>query len=195
MPPCRWQVPAWASASCPHSSSRTPPSPGRPAARGSRRPRDSPLPAPRRRGQRRSEGVRGGCAGLGWGRARQGRASEPLGALPSPHVLPIRPTPQNAAHSESTYAGLGNHGRKRRKGRHERLRHPEQDRPAHQGAARRARGEQEEFANLIGMSRSYFGEVETGKRNVAAVNLEKDGAKGLGVSLAEFFDSEFFGER
>ena len=52
---------------------------------------------------------------------------------------------------------------------------------------------QEEFANLIGMSRSYFGEVETGKRNVAAVNLEKI-AKGLGVSLAEFFDSEFFGE-
>ncbi|WP_419051395.1 helix-turn-helix domain-containing protein [Gordonibacter pamelaeae] len=53
---------------------------------------------------------------------------------------------------------------------------------------------QEEFANLIGMSRSYFGEVETGKRNVAAVNLEKI-TKGLGVSLAEFFDSEFFGER
>ena len=52
---------------------------------------------------------------------------------------------------------------------------------------------QEEIANLIGMSRSYFGEVETGKRNVAAVNLEKI-AKGLGVSLAEFFDSEFFGE-
>lgn len=52
---------------------------------------------------------------------------------------------------------------------------------------------QEEFANLIGMSHSYFGEVETGKRNVAAVNLEKI-AKGLGVSLAEFFDSEFFGE-
>ena len=53
---------------------------------------------------------------------------------------------------------------------------------------------QEEFANLIGMSRSYFVEVETGKRNVAAVNLEKI-TKGLGVSLAEFFDSEFFGER
>ena len=53
---------------------------------------------------------------------------------------------------------------------------------------------QEEFAHLIGMSRSYFGEVETGKRNVAAVNLEKI-TKGLGVSLAEFFDSEFFGER
>lgn len=53
---------------------------------------------------------------------------------------------------------------------------------------------QEEFANLIGMSRSYFGEAETGKRNVAAVNLEKI-TKGLGVTLAEFFDSEFFGER
>ena len=84
-------------------------------------------------------------------------------------------------------------GGKGGRGRHARLRHPEQDRPAHQELRAERGVSQEEFANLIGMSRSYFGEVETGKRNVAAVNLEKI-AKGLGVSLAEFFDSEFFGE-
>ena len=50
---------------------------------------------------------------------------------------------------------------------------------------------QEEFANLIGMSRSYFGEVETGKRNVAVLNLEKI-VTGLGVSLEEFFASDYF---
>lgn len=53
---------------------------------------------------------------------------------------------------------------------------------------------QEDFANLIGMSRSYFGEVETGKRNVAVINLEKI-AGGLGMTLREFFDSDLFGHR
>ena len=52
----------------------------------------------------------------------------------------------------------------------------------------------EDFANFIGMSRSYFGEVETGKRNVAVINLEKI-AMGLGVTLGEFFDSDVFGDR
>ncbi|RDB61925.1 XRE family transcriptional regulator [Gordonibacter sp. 28C] len=53
---------------------------------------------------------------------------------------------------------------------------------------------QEDFANFIGMSRSYFGEIETGKRNVAVINLEKI-VKGLGVTFEEFFDSDlFFGE-
>lgn len=50
---------------------------------------------------------------------------------------------------------------------------------------------QEDFANLIGMSRSYFGEIETGKRNVAVINLEKI-VKGLGVTFEEFFDSDLF---
>lgn len=50
---------------------------------------------------------------------------------------------------------------------------------------------QEEFANHINMSRSYFGEVETGKRNVAVLNLDKI-VSGLGVSLEEFFASEYF---
>ena len=50
---------------------------------------------------------------------------------------------------------------------------------------------QETIANSIGMARTYFAEVETGKRNVSIRNLTKI-TKGLGVSLAEFFDSPLF---
>ncbi len=50
---------------------------------------------------------------------------------------------------------------------------------------------QEVFAWSIGMARSYLAEVETGKRNVSLVNLEKI-ASGLNVSLAEFFSSDVF---
>ncbi len=50
---------------------------------------------------------------------------------------------------------------------------------------------QEAFAWSIGMARSYLAEVETGKRNVSLVNLEKI-ASGLNVSLAEFFSSGIF---
>ena len=50
---------------------------------------------------------------------------------------------------------------------------------------------QESFAWGIGMARTYFAEVETGKRNVSIVNLERI-AEGLGVSLEEFFNSELF---
>ena len=53
---------------------------------------------------------------------------------------------------------------------------------------------QEDFANMIGMSRSYFGEVETGKRNVSVVNLERI-IVGLGVTFEEFFASDLFGRR
>lgn len=53
---------------------------------------------------------------------------------------------------------------------------------------------QEDFANQIGLSRSYFGEVETGKRNVAVINLEKI-VQGLGVSFEEFFnDADLFAD-
>ena len=41
------------------------------------------------------------------------------------------------------------------------------------------------------MARSYLAEIETGKRNVSLVNLEKI-AQGLNVSLAEFFSSGIF---
>lgn len=50
---------------------------------------------------------------------------------------------------------------------------------------------QEQFAYGIGMARTYFAEVETGKRNISIRNLEKIAA-GLGVTLREFFDSEYF---
>lgn len=50
---------------------------------------------------------------------------------------------------------------------------------------------QESFAWSIGMARSYLAEVETGKRNVSLVNLEKI-STGLDVSLAEFFSSDVF---
>lgn len=50
---------------------------------------------------------------------------------------------------------------------------------------------QEAFAYSIEMSRTYFAEVETGKRNVSIENIERI-TGGLGVSLREFFDSDLF---
>ena len=43
------------------------------------------------------------------------------------------------------------------------------------------------------MARTYFAEVETGKRNISVRNLKKI-SDGLGVSLATFFDSPIFNE-
>jgi transcriptional regulator with XRE-family HTH domain len=41
-------------------------------------------------------------------------------------------------------------------------------------AARRKRGySQEEFADIAGFSRSYYTEIETGKRNISILNLMK----------------------
>ena len=41
-------------------------------------------------------------------------------------------------------------------------------------AARKQRGySQEEFAEIAGFSRSYYTEIETGKRNVSVLNLMK----------------------
>lgn len=50
---------------------------------------------------------------------------------------------------------------------------------------------QDALAYSIGMSRTYFAEVETGKRNVSIKNISRI-AEGLGVSLKEFFDSDVF---
>ena len=50
---------------------------------------------------------------------------------------------------------------------------------------------QEAFAYSIEMSRTYFAEVETGKRNVFIENIDRI-ARGLGVSLKEFFNSDLF---
>lgn len=52
---------------------------------------------------------------------------------------------------------------------------------------------QEQFAYQIDMARTYFAEVETGKRNISIVNLERI-ADGFGISLKYFFDSEYFKE-
>lgn len=48
-----------------------------------------------------------------------------------------------------------------------------------------------EFASRINMARTYFAEVETGKRNVSMRNLEKI-TRGLDVTLSEFFNSDIF---
>lgn len=45
---------------------------------------------------------------------------------------------------------------------------------------------QEKFALKIGMDRTYFSSVESGKRNISIVNLEKI-ANGLDITLSELF--------
>ncbi len=45
---------------------------------------------------------------------------------------------------------------------------------------------QEKFALKIGMDRTYYASVETGKRNISLCNIKKI-ADGLGVSLSELF--------
>ena len=47
------------------------------------------------------------------------------------------------------------------------------------------------LSSRIGLNRSYLAEVETGKRNVSAVNIERI-CNGLGVSVADFFADELF---
>lgn len=46
---------------------------------------------------------------------------------------------------------------------------------------------QEKFALQIGMDRTYFASVESGKRNIAIRNIKKI-ADGLGVSLSQLFE-------
>lgn len=45
---------------------------------------------------------------------------------------------------------------------------------------------QEKFAISIDMDRTYYASVESGKRNISIVNIEKI-ANGLDISLAELF--------
>ena len=45
---------------------------------------------------------------------------------------------------------------------------------------------QEKFALSIGMDRTYYSSVESGKRNVSLCNIKKI-ADGLGVSLSDLF--------
>lgn len=46
---------------------------------------------------------------------------------------------------------------------------------------------QEKFANKIGMDRTYYASVETGKRNVSLLNMKKI-ADGFEVPLSALFD-------
>ncbi len=45
---------------------------------------------------------------------------------------------------------------------------------------------QEKFALSIDMDRTYYASVESGKRNISLLNIEKI-ANGLGISLEELF--------
>ena len=45
---------------------------------------------------------------------------------------------------------------------------------------------QEKFALSINMDRTYYASVESGKRNISIINIEKI-AKGLNVTLEELF--------
>jgi len=45
---------------------------------------------------------------------------------------------------------------------------------------------QEEFAERIGMDRSYIGQVERGKRNISILNIQLI-AEGFGISVASLF--------
>ncbi len=46
---------------------------------------------------------------------------------------------------------------------------------------------QEELADLAGLDRTYITSVESGRRNISIVNIEKL-AKALNITLAEFFN-------
>jgi len=45
---------------------------------------------------------------------------------------------------------------------------------------------QEKFALLIDMDRTYFASIESGKRNISLMNIQKI-ANGLDISLSELF--------
>lgn len=45
---------------------------------------------------------------------------------------------------------------------------------------------QEKFALKIGMDRTYYASVESGRRNISLINIEKI-ANGLEISLSELF--------
>ena len=46
---------------------------------------------------------------------------------------------------------------------------------------------QEKFALQIGMDRTYYASVESGKRNISLNNIDKI-AKGLNISLSDLFN-------
>jgi len=53
---------------------------------------------------------------------------------------------------------------------------------------------QEALAYKAEVDKTYLNEVENGKRNISVINLEKVIAKGLQLSIHQFFDSIYFKE-
>ena len=47
---------------------------------------------------------------------------------------------------------------------------------------------QEQFALLIGMDRTYYASVESGKRNISIANIQRI-ANGFDISLSRLFES------
>lgn len=47
---------------------------------------------------------------------------------------------------------------------------------------------QEKFALKIGMDRTYYASVESGRRNISIINIEKI-ASGFGISLSDLFSA------
>ena len=47
---------------------------------------------------------------------------------------------------------------------------------------------QEKFALKIGMDRTYYASVESGKRNISIINIKKI-ADGFGISLSDLFSA------
>ena len=50
---------------------------------------------------------------------------------------------------------------------------------------------QEKFALLIGMDRTYYASVESGKRNISIKNIEKI-ANGFDISISELDSVQYF---
>jgi transcriptional regulator with XRE-family HTH domain len=47
---------------------------------------------------------------------------------------------------------------------------------------------QEKFALKIGMDRTYYASVESGKRNISLINIKKI-ADGFGISISDLFNN------
>lgn len=54
---------------------------------------------------------------------------------------------------------------------------------------------QEELAWQSNIDRTYLNHIETGKRNISVVSLEKIVVDGLKINLSQFFDDELFNEK
>ena len=50
---------------------------------------------------------------------------------------------------------------------------------------------QEKLAELADLDRTYVNSVEKGRRNISIINIEKI-CIAFGMSLADFFDSDYF---